>query len=164
MIYKLSIIFSLIFFGSLIGYQTTLTQPGTMRHSDSIHISTLNQSKVIGLLGYALGEVVIVEGVVANETYTKKKDDAGKLLLRVQIVNGKPLKEEVIFHFSLLLSIDIKKPIVGAKFKYIGYETGGFVGIPEKAFNYVPPMTTTGHHFSTSFVILRDENGLKSRV
>jgi hypothetical protein len=164
MISKLSIILSLSSLIAIINSQTTTAQQRTDTNSDSIHISTLNLSKVIGYLGYALGEVVIIEGVVADENYTKRKDDAGKLLLRVQIVNGKPLKDEAIFDFSPFLGADVKKPLVGARFKYTGYETGGFSGIPEKAFDYVPQVATTGYYFSTSFVILRDENGQKGRA
>ncbi len=158
MITKLSFILTLSSLMAIITCQTTTAQKRTRANTGSIHISKLNRSKVMGSLGYALGEVIIIEGVVAAENYTKRKDDAGKLLLRVRIVNEKPLKEEVVFDFSPFLGADVKKPLVGARFKYTGYETGGFSGIPEKAFDYVPRVPTTGYYFSTSFVILRDGN------
>ena len=141
--------------------RTTLGQRRPKSDTESIHASKLNRSKVIGSLGYALGEVVIIEGVIADDSYTRRKADAGKLLLRVQAVNGKPLKEEALFDFSPFVGADIRNPAVGARFKYTGYETGGFSGIPEQAFDYVPRVPTTGYYFSTSFVILRDESGRK---
>lgn len=143
---------------SIIMCQTAAGQKRTKSNSQSIHISTLNGSKVIGSLGHQLGEIVVIEGVVADESYTKRKADAGELLLRVRAVNGKPLKEEVIFEFRPFSSGGIKNPPVGVRFKYTGYETGGFSGTPEKAFDYVPRVPTTGYNFTTSFVILRDEN------
>ncbi|SRR5260370_1176676 len=122
-----------------------------------IHVSTLNRNKVIGSLQRALGEVINIEGLVADENYTRKKADTGELLLRVQAVNGKRLKREVILPFSPFPGADLKNPSVGSKFKYIGYETGGFSGTPEKAFDYLPRAATTGYYFRSSFVVLRDE-------
>jgi len=161
MLPKLSVIITVVSLMSLSTCGTTLGQRRAKDDTKSIHASELNRSKVIGSLGSALGEVVIIEGVIADENYTKRKADAGKLLLRVQAVNGKALKEEVIFDFSPFLGADIRNPAVGAKFKYTGYETGGFSGIPDQAFDYVPRVPTTGYYFSTSFVILRDESGRK---
>ena len=128
-------------------------------HMKSIHVSELNLNKVIGYLGHPLGEIVTIEGIAADGNDTRQKADTGELLLRVQGVNGKPLKREVILHFFPFQGVPIKNPSVGAKFRYIGYETGGFSGVPEKAFDYVPQAATTGHYFSTSFVVLRDERG-----
>lgn len=128
------------------------------RQRGAISASSLNSEKVIGSLGRSLGEVVTVEGLVADENYTRRKAESGELLLRVQAVNGKMLRREVLFPFSSFPSANIRNPPAGTKFKYTGYETGGFTGIPEKAFNYVPRVSTTGYSFSTSFVVLRDKN------
>jgi hypothetical protein len=159
MISKLSAILTLGSLMSIIMCQTATGQKRTSSNTESIHVSRLNRSKVIGSLGYALGGIIVIEGVVADESYTGRKADAGELLLRVQAVNGKPLNEEVIFAFRPFLGASIKSPPVGARFKYTGYETGGFSGIPEKAFAYVPRVQATGYNFSTTFVVLRDESG-----
>ena len=53
--------------------------------------------------------------------------------------------------------LELEKPKVGNKFKYIGYETGGFTGVPEKTFDYMPAIATTGYYFTTDFVAVRDE-------
>ena len=135
----------------------TFGQKRTRSDVAAIRVDKLNRSKVLGSLGYALGEVVTIEGVMADENYTKRKADAGALLLRAQVVNGRTLKGEVVLAFSPFSGIELKNPTVGVRFKYTGYETGGFAGIPEKAFAYVPRVATTGFYFSTSFVVLRDE-------
>ena len=129
-----------------------------------IHISQLNRRKVIGSLGHPLGTVVTVEGIAADESYTRRKADAGETLLRVQTVNGKALRREVILNFHAYEGTENKNPFAGMRFKYIGYETGGFSGIPEAAFAYVPRVATSGYHFSTSFVVLRDDNGSRTSM
>ena len=161
MLPKLSVIFTAISLMSLTTCGTALGQGRPKGDTKPIRASELNRSKVIGSLGYALGEVVIIEGVIADENYTKRKADAGKFLLRVQAVNGKALKEEAVFEFSPFSGVGIRNPVVGARFKYTGYETGGFSGVPDRAFDYVPRVPTTGYYFSTSFVILRDESDRK---
>jgi hypothetical protein len=108
-----------------------------------------------------LGEVVTVEGTAVDDTYTRRKEDAGKILLRIQSVNGKRLKSEAVLHFVAYDGEESKKPSVGTKFKYIGFETGGFSGMPESAFVYIPRVPTSGYYFTTSFVILRDDSGGK---
>lgn len=157
----ISKLFIVLIEGSLIAIITcepAIAQKRRSASGGSIPISELNRSKVIGSLGYALGEIVVIEGIIADENYTKRKEDDGELLLSVQTVNGKPFKNQIIFHFRTFLSAEVKKPLVGARFKYSGYETGGFTGVPEKVFGYVPLVATTGYYFSTSFVVLRDEN------
>ncbi len=114
---------------------------------------------MIGSLGRPLGEVVSIEGIAADEDYTRRKADAGEILLRVLAVNGKSLKREVVLNFHPYEGAEMKNPSAGMRFKYFGYETGGFSGIPEAAFVYVPRVPTSGHYFTTSFVILRDDNG-----
>lgn len=90
--------------------------------------------------------------------YRRRKSDVGKLLLRVKSVNGKSFKDEVVLDFNLFPGADIKNPAAGAAFKFTGYETGGFSGVPEKAFDFVARTATGGFYFGTSFVVLRDEN------
>lgn len=116
---------------------------------------------MIGSLGYALGEIIVVEGVAADENYRRRKADVGGLLLRVKSVNGKQLKDEIIFDFRALPGADVRNPAVGASFQYTGYETGEFSVAPEKAFDYAPRVQALGFYFGTSFVVLRDENNYK---
>jgi hypothetical protein len=70
------------------------------------------------------------------------------------------LKEEAVFHFHSLLNEIKEKPKVGAKFKYAGYETGGYENAAHKVWEYqgtVVPFATRGFGFYTHFVIVKDE-------
>ncbi len=118
----------------------------------SITVQELASIEVIGWLGRPLGTIVTVEGIVADGSYTMTKADDGCTLLRIETVDGKQLPKEKVFQYS-----GNDKPKVGSKFKYIGYETGGFTGAPAKLFDYMPAFATTGYRFSTEFHVLRDE-------
>src|SRR5258708_5073756 len=113
--------------------------------ADTIHVSTLSRAKVIGELGRPLGEIVTIEGIASDAADTRKKSDMGAVLLRIRTVNGKPLKSEIVLHFLPFQDAPINAPSAGAEFKYIGYETGEYDGVPEKAFNYVPRAATTNY-------------------
>ena len=91
----------------------------------SINVSELQGLQVIGYLGQPLGKIVTVEGVIADGSYTNTKADAGATLLRINTVDGKELQKEQVFQLSR-----VDKPKVGSKFKYVGYETGGFTESP----------------------------------
>jgi hypothetical protein len=137
--------------------EATHAQNQRAKHqSGQVRVSQLRLNNVIGRLGHSLGEVVTVAGVVADENYTRKKADTGQLLLRVQSVNDKPLRREVVLQFSLFEGVAIMNPAAGSRIRFIGYETGGFVGVPGKAFEYVPRTASTGFYFNTSFIVLRE--------
>jgi hypothetical protein len=127
------------------------------RRIEPIPVSELARRPVLGRLGHSLGGIVTIEGTVADGSFTRAKADEGETLLRVRIVNGKRLKDEQVFPFRPSPWAKVSRPKVGSKFKYIGYETGGYTGIPADAFKYIPKVATTGYGFTTSFVVLRDE-------
>lgn len=145
MISRLSVILIVASLISIVARQTIAGHQRTKGNIESIPVIKLNRNKVIGSLGRPLGEVVTIVGIVADGDYTRRKADAGETLLRVQTVNGRSLKSEAIFHFRPFEGADIKKPAAGTRFKYTGYETGGFSGIPDKAFDYVPRVATDGY-------------------
>jgi hypothetical protein len=130
----------------------------------SINVSELNSRKVIGRLGYELGSVITIDGLVADENYRREREDLGEILLRVQTVNGKRLKNEVIFPFMQHGVGSVTRPPVGTTFKFIGYETGAFVGEPDGIFDYVPRFATTSYHFRTSFYVLKDARSENSKT
>ena len=127
-----------------------LAQPGAA----PIKVSDLNDRPVIGELGLPLGKIVTIEGRVADGAFTHKKADAGETLLRIQKVDGRPLKPEVIFPFAPSSTVAINQPAGGSRFKYSGYESGGFVGSPPGKLK----SATTSFHFTTWFEILKDES------
>ena len=127
-------------------------------HPKSITVAELNELPVIGLLGKPLGICVTIEGVVADGSYTKRKVDSGATLLRVQTVDGEKLANEQIFHFRVYDWSNVDKPKIGSMFKYIGYEDGGFAGTIGNQFDWLPVVAAPEYSFTTSFVIVRDEN------
>lgn len=137
-----------------------LLSKGTARDMapEPITYADLMKRPVLGRLGHPLGEIVSIEGIFADGTFTKVKQDDGWILVRVRGVNGKALKDEQVFQYQMAAK---GSPAAGAEFKFIGYETGGFTGIPNDAFKYTPPVATTGFGFTTEFVFLRDEKAAK---
>jgi len=134
-----------------------LTNAGKRLPPDkSIPLADLRDRPVMGSLGHPLGTIVVIEGEVADESYTNLKEDDGATLLRVRAVNGEKLAGERLFHFGSL-NLRVGTPAVGSRFKFTGYETGGFTGTPTKAFDYVGRFADTGYRFTTEFVVLRDE-------
>ena len=122
--------------------------------SKPLTIAEVNRRKVIGELGHPLGTVVTIEGQAADETYTREKSDAGRTLLRVKSVNGKELAQEVVFPFASLETVKLTPPVVGSRFRLIGFETGEFVGMPDGVFDYVPRFATTNYYLRASFVVV----------
>lgn len=104
---------------------------------EPITYTDLNKRPVLGRLGHPLGEIVSIEGIIADGSFTKAKVDDGWILVRVRAVNAKPLKVEQVFQYEEAAK---GSPVVGSEFKFIGYETGGFTGIPIEAFKYTLPV------------------------
>jgi len=127
---------------------------GKRAHAQSgpgIPLSALQQRGVIGRLQLKLGTIATVAGTaVANRARTKEAMDA-PLLLRIERVNGKRLAHPVLYRFG---HRTMKPPKIGEKFRYVGYETGGYVGSPAGEFKYVPAYTAHSYSFRTSFSIL----------
>jgi hypothetical protein len=125
---------------------------------EPITVADLTRRPVLGRLGQPLGKIVTIEGVFADGNLTKMKMDDGWILVRVRVVDGKRLEKERVFQYEQSRKAS---PKVDSEFKFIGYETGGFTGIPGDAFKYTLPVATTGYGFTTSFVFLRDERARK---
>lgn len=121
-----------------------------------ISIYDLNPSNVIGSLGKPLGTIVTIEGTVVGDDYTQLKEDSGETLLKIEKVDGKKLNKAVVLHVQIIPIVSVKIPQKGTKFKLAGYETGGFIGIPEGAFKYIPQATTCGFQFEVYFEVIKD--------
>lgn len=122
-----------------------------------ITLSELNKSRIIGCLGRPLGSVVTIEGIVVDDYYRKMKSDEGETLLKVQKVDGKALSGEIIIPLRQEPSESVKKPLPGYHFRFLGYETGSFTGMPEEVFRYIPQAATEGFQFRTYFLVVRVE-------
>jgi hypothetical protein len=129
--------------------------PPTRR--EPITYADLVNRPVLGRLGQPLGQIVTIQGVFADGTFTRMKKDDGWILVRVQVVNGQRLEHEQVFQYERAAK---NSPAVGSAFKFIGYETGGFTGEPAGVWELTDPrytVATTGYGFTTSFMFLRDQ-------
>ncbi len=112
-----------------------------------------NGIKIKGSLGYNLGEIITIHGVcIKDET---AKANLERILLKVEKINNKTLLKPIIISYKIPAFIKTKKPCSKKHFNYTGYESGAFSGIPQRAFNYIPFVTTTDFQFNTFFVILK---------
>jgi hypothetical protein len=123
---------------------------------NTIPAASLASCNVIGSLGIPLGKIVLIEGVIVNDEYRRRKGDGGKTLLKVEKLEGKDPAGEVIIPLDAQVLITLKKAEPGHRFRYRGYETGAFTGIPEEAFRYIPRATSQGFHFETFFQVISE--------
>lgn len=105
-------------------------------------------------LGVPLGAVVRIQGVFFDGSKLREKATDGLTLLRVLKVNGKPLKSPPLVRFRDLSQYSLVPKKDGRTFDGFAYATGAYVGIPFAAFKYIPAMTTSGHHWQTTVVLL----------
>ncbi len=124
----------------------------------AIPFHALNTDYVIlGKLQRPLGTVTTIEGVVVE---SKLRAYLGVPMLRVQRIGG----EAVISNIEIPLTPDRVNPSDGAasprfepgmSYELVGYETGGFDGIPGGAFDEGEPVVaTTDHHFACEFITI----------
>jgi hypothetical protein len=132
-----------------------IAAPQTLREGDTISITDLEQKALLGYLGQPLGKVITIAGVVRQERSGAKSSPRD--VLSVEVVNDHPLPQPILIEFNLFVTAQVAKPVLGRSFKYVGYETGGFTGVPAEAFKYVPAVSTTNHYFQTFFQVLQEE-------
>ncbi|BBC27021.1 hypothetical protein [Pseudanabaena sp. ABRG5-3] len=132
-----------------------IAAPQNHREGDSITVTDLGQKPLLGYLEQPLGKIITIAGVVRQERSGAKSSPRD--VLSVEVVNDRPLAQPVLIEFNLFMTAQVAKPVLGRPFKYVGYETGGFSGVPAEAFKYVPAVSTTSHHFHTFFQVLHEE-------
>jgi hypothetical protein len=137
---------------------SVVTKSQPTAHANSMQKSssycTANDQQIVGHLGHPLGKIVTISGKVRQAGVGSKSLQD---VLFVEVVNGIRLAQPVEIEFDLFVTAQVPKPLLGRSFSYVGYETGGFTGIPSAAFKYVPAVATTDYRFTTSFQILREE-------
>jgi hypothetical protein len=110
----------------------------------------------IGELGQPLGKVTTISGVIRQAALGAKASKLD-LVLSIEAVNNRPLPKPVTMPFQIFETAKVVQPFLGQTFRYVGYETGGFTGVPAEAFKLVPAFATTGHHFETVYQILQED-------
>lgn len=134
--------------------------PKEEKKEKPIPIDEVRKRGILGDLGHPLGTIVTIEGEVADDSFRKRKADLGHTLLRIKSVNGSELKDEVVFHYD---GAKEDKPKVGAKFKYIGYESACYYGNVDGQAKYIGSIANVGYWLHGSFVILKDELKLEKK-
>jgi hypothetical protein len=119
-------------------------------------VTNFDRTPPIGVLGYPLGQITTISGVV-QQAALDTKSTSSDLLLKVEAINDRLLPKPVLMPFTVFETAQIAKPILGRSFRYMGYETGGFTGVPSAAFKLVPAVATTNHHFEAMYQILRED-------
>lgn len=117
---------------------------------------------LVGKLGVPLGEVVKVAGVVVEGPF---KGYEGGPNLRIQRINGKTTPADIQiklvpyfgkFDGERSNELDLPKLKMGKTYEFEGYETGGIVGIPRKAFDRAGViLQTCSDYFATYFVVIK---------
>jgi hypothetical protein len=112
----------------------------------------------IGKLGQPLGKVTTISGVIRQVPLGAKVSNLD-LVLSIEAVNNRPLPKPVTMPFHIFETAKVVQPVLGQAFRYLGYETGGFTGVPSVAFKLVPAVATTGYHFETVYQVLHEDLG-----
>jgi hypothetical protein len=110
----------------------------------------------MGMLGQPLGRIMTISGVVRQAALGAKGRE-NDLVLSIEAVNDRPLAKPITMLFQIFTTAKITKPVLGQTFRYVGYETGGFTGVPAEAFKWVPVVTTTNYHFEAFYQILHED-------
>jgi hypothetical protein len=108
-----------------------------------------------GSLGHGLGQILTIEGTVLAPESPGPKEDDGKIRLSIDKVEGQMLDKPVILKLDFFAFSQPPEPKAGARVKYIGYETGSFVGIPGEAFKHIPRVASQNYHFALSFQVCK---------
>ena len=130
----------------------------------NVPISQLGSGfRLVGKLHVPLGDVVTLQGVVVEGPF---KGYEGGFNLRVQRIQGKATQEDIQIAISPFFYKWGEKAEVGGNalpslkagttYEMEGYETGGYVGIPAKAFERgAVVVQTSEHYFREEFVVIK---------
>jgi len=123
------------------------------------------ETKIIGELGFPLGSVVSVSGTVME---SKMKRDEGVPILSVKSISGRLVEKSIdmqIFPLvpggwakEVILGMECPSdgPVVGMTYTMVGYENGGYGGLPEDVLRK-RRLSSLSYHFATWFVVLEFE-------
>jgi hypothetical protein len=73
----------------------------------------------------------------------KKRPTANIIGFRLPISDA-PCNIPYDMPFEIFATAKVVQPILGQPFTYVGYETGGFTGVPAAAFKWLPRISGRG--------------------
>ena len=117
------------------------------------------KTPVRGALGVPLGKIVDVAGVAIDASSTRRKSDEGLVLLSIESANGTVLGRPVVVPFQTPAWAPVPAPKPGKRFRFAGYETGSFAGVPEgaaKVSGVIP--ASAPFAWSVDFEVLKDHD------
>ncbi|MBK1884026.1 hypothetical protein JIN85_16525 [Luteolibacter pohnpeiensis] len=106
------------------------------------------------VLGAGFGEIIEIEGKMIDDSDTRTRAHLGKKLMSVTTIGDKELENPVMIELQAFSFSKFKFPEHGATMRIRGYETGTFVGIPQRAFEDIPQVATTDYHFESHFQVI----------
>jgi hypothetical protein len=118
--------------------------------------ANVTKQSQIGELGQTFGKVTTISGIISQAALGSKADKFD-LVLSIKTVNDRALAKPITMRFKIFERAKVARPVLGQTFRYVGYETGGFVGIPAEAFKWVEPVATTDHRFESFYQILHED-------
>ncbi|MBB5350484.1 hypothetical protein HNR46_000712 [Haloferula luteola] len=124
----------------------------------ALHCAAEDQGEGISIssqLGAGFGKMIEIEGRIVDDQDTRLRAHLGKKLIEVKRVGTHALTKPIVIELLVFGWIDISIPERGTVARFRGYETGGFTGIPNEAFEDVPFVPTTAHHFQSRFQVTK---------
>jgi hypothetical protein len=103
------------------------------------------QEKIVGLLGSPLGKIVTVEGRIVK--VASKNPETPDLQLEVASIDKVPLSKPVTIRYSPAVRLDIEVKF-DSNVEFVGFESGGFVGLPKGSFNVIQGPAPASYGFS----------------
>jgi hypothetical protein len=132
----------------------------------TLHCASEEQGDAITIspmLGAGFGKIIEIEGRIVDDQDTRLRAHLGKKLIEVQRVGTHALPKPAVIEVLVFGWTDIRIPERGTVVRFRGYETGGFTGFPNEAFEDVPSVATTAHHFQSQFQVTKLLNQTKAQ-
>ena len=130
----------------------------TIKANSQSHTSINQPDKTTDLvikprLGIPFGTIAKLEVQFFDGDNLHLKAYTGTYLLKINSVNGKPVKDTVVLDFT-----DETKSLApksaGQKLTIMAYESGSFIGIPDNYFDYQPVRQDQGFGFRHNLIVV----------
>ncbi len=156
--YKTLVALVSLFFAIFVSLKLGASLQGDDGPKNTIHVSSLGDSKVIGNLGHPLGTVVRAKGKALGVVQDRESRYSGAVEIEILEIEGTQLKKPVKFHIWVS-NRQFRTPAKGDAVDYYLYETGGWTGIvktPPGVENPTSLYPGRAFRFETNCVVCQD--------